>query len=165
MCRFLRCAPILLAAALVLAADAGPAIREALAALRRGDFAGAERTLRPVINARPNDGDVLTLLGVALDNQKKFKEASDIHRRAAANAPNSPDVWNNYANHLIGTGDDEGARRLYLRAVALDPASYNANVQLARLALKGKQGSAALGYLRHLPDNQLDAPNLAPLQT
>src|ERR1017187_2611098 len=153
---------ILLALAFGLAADDGPAIREALAALQRGDFAAAERTLRSEVRARPNDGASLTLLGVALDNQKKFKEADDMHRRAAASAPNSPDVWNNYANHQLGTGDEEGARKLYLRVVALDPAHYNANVQLMRLALKGKRGPEALGYLKHLPTGQQDAPNLAP---
>src|ERR1019366_2244534 len=155
---------ILLALAIGFAADDGPAIREALAALQRGDFAAAERTLRPEVKARPNDGASLTLLGVALDNQKKFTEADDMHRRAAASAPNSPDVWNNYANHQLGTGDEEGARKLYLRVVALDPAHYNANVQLTRLALKGKQGAEALGYLKHLPPGQQDTPNLAPMR-
>jgi Flp pilus assembly protein TadD len=164
MHHFLRYFPILLAAAVGLAADDGGATREALAALQRGDYAGAERILRPEVKARPNDSGALTLLGVALDNQKKFKEAGEVHRRAAASAPNSPDVWNNYANHLIGTGDDEGARRLYLRVLALEPAQFNANVQLARMALKGKKGSEALGYLKHLPANQLDGPNLAPMR-
>ena len=74
-----------------------------------------------------------------------------MHRRAAAGAPNSPDVRNNYANHLLGTGDEAGARKLYLRVVALDPAHRNANVQLIRLALKNKEGAEALGYFRHLP--------------
>lgn len=164
MNRILRYCSVSLAVAIGFAADNGPAIREALAALQRGDFAAAERTLRPEVKARPNDGGALTLLGVALDNQKKFQEANQVHRRASASAPNSPDVWNNYANHLLATGDEEGARKLYLRVVALDQAHYNANVQLARLALKGKQGAEALGYFKHLPANQQDAPNLAPMR-
>ena len=155
---------ILLALAIALAADDGPAIREALAALQRGDFAAAERTLRPEVKARPNDGAALTLLGVALDNQKKFQEAGEVHRRAAASAPASPDVWNNYANHLLATSDEEGARKLYLRVVGLDHANYNANVQLVRLALKGKKRAEALGYFKHLPADQQDAPNLAPIR-
>ena len=164
MNRILRYCSVSLALAIGFAADNGPAIRQALAALQRGDFAAAERTLRPEVKARPNDGAALTLLGVALDNQKKFQEAGEVHRRAAASTPNSPDVWNNYANHLLGTGDQEGARKLYLRVVGLDQANFNANVQLARLALKGKKGAEALGYFKHLPANQQDAPNLAPLR-
>jgi tetratricopeptide (TPR) repeat protein len=164
MNRILRYCSVFLAVAAGFAADDGPAIREALAALQRGDFAAAERTLRPEVKARPTDGAALTLLGVALDNQKKFQEAAGVHRRAAASAPNSPDVWNNYANHLLGTGDEEGARQLYLRVVGLDPAHFNANVQLARLALKAKKGADALACLNRLPANQQDAPNLAPLR-
>ncbi len=149
-------------AAIGFAADGGRAIREALAALQRGDFAAAEQTLRVEVQSRP-DGDALTLLGVALDNQKKFAEAGEVHRRAAENSPNSPDVWNNYANHLLETGDAGGARKLYLRAVALDPSQHNANVQLARLAIQDMDGSGALRYLNQLPANQREAPNLAPL--
>lgn len=146
------------------AAELSPGIREALSALQRGDFPAAETTLRSELRARPGDGAALTLLGVALDNQKKFQEAEEAHRRAAAVSPNSPDVWNNFGNHLIGTGDSEGARKRYLRVIALDPSSFNANVQLARLAVTNKKGAEALGYLSHLTAAQQDAPNLAPLR-
>jgi len=147
-----------------LAADDGAAIRQALAALQRGDFAAAEVTLRAEVKARPDDGAALTLLGVALDQQKKLKEAEDVHRRAAASAPNSADVWNNYANHMLAAGDADGAHRLYLRVVALEPGSYNANVQLARLAVKQKKGSEALSYLQRLAASQQESPNLTPLR-
>jgi Flp pilus assembly protein TadD len=153
----------LLAVAAGLAADHTAAIRDALAALQRGDFAAAEGMLQAEVKARPNDSDALTLLGVALDGQKKYPEAEEAHRRAAANGPNSPDVWNNYANHLVGTGDDEGARKLYLRVVALDLGNRNANLQLARLALKQKNGAEALGYFQKLPVNQQEAPQLVPM--
>jgi Flp pilus assembly protein TadD len=146
------------------AADLSPGIREALSALQRGDSSAAETALRSELKARPGDAAALTLLGVALDNQKKFQEAEDAHRRAVAVSPNSPDAWNNYGNHLIGTGDSEGARKLYLRVIALDPSSLNANVQLARLAVTNKKGAEALGYVSHLTPAQQDAPNLAPLR-
>ena len=150
-----------MAAAIGLSADESPAIRGgALAALQRGDFAAAEQVLRPEVKARPGDSGALTLLGVALDSQKKYKEAEEMHRRAAAGAPNSPDVLNNYANHLLGTGDAAGARKLYLRVVALDPVHRNANVQLIRLALKNKEGAEALGYFGHLPPGEPMLPNI-----
>lgn len=63
-----------------LAEDDGAAIREALTAIQRGDFAAAERTLRLEIKSRPADGAALTLL-VAL---------ADRLRRAARRLPVCP---------------------------------------------------------------------------
>ena len=140
------------------------AIREALAALSHGDFAAAERTLQADVQTHPNDAPALTLLGVALDHLGKLPEADDVHRRALANSPRSTDVLNNYANHLVGAGKDDEARKVYLQVVALDPAQFNANVQLARLALKQEGGAEALGYLKHLPANQQEAPPVAVLR-
>lgn len=145
-------------------ADDSPAIRAALAALQRGDFAVAEQILRPEVEARPGDAAALTLLGVSLDSQKKYPEAEGFHKRASISAPNSPDVWNNYANHLLATGDEDGAGRVYERVVELDPGNYNANVQLARQAVKARKGAEAAGYLKHLNAAQQDAAPLAPLR-
>ncbi len=146
------------------AADDRPAIREALAALTKGDFPAAERTLRSDVETHPNDAGALTLLGVALDHLGKPPEADEMHRRALALAPRSIDVLNNYANHLTGAGKEDDARKMYQQVVAIDPAQFNANVQLARLALKEQNGTAALGYLKHLPANQQDAPQAAVLR-
>jgi protein SCO1 len=146
------------------AADDPAAIQDALAALERGDFTAAEQKLRAVVQSHPNQAPALTLLGVALDNLRKFPEADAVHRRAVANAPRSPDVLNNYANHLLGAADEAGARKVYLQVVALDPANFNANVQLAQIALKGKHGAEALDYLQRLPASQQDAANLAILR-
>ena len=159
--RRLGCFSVWLLSATSLAADGEPAIQEALAALRRGDFAAAEQTLQAAVRSHPDDAGALSLLGVALDGLRKFPEAGEMHRRAAAAAPNSPDVWSNYANHLLGTGDEAGARKSYLRVVALDAGHFNANVQLTRIAVKHHNGTEALGYLGHLPAAQQEAPNLA----
>src|SRR6185369_9613389 len=85
-------------------------------------------------------------------------------RRAIASAPRSADALNNYANHLGGTGDEEGARKQYLATVALDAAHFNANVQLARMALKRRKGAEALAYLKHLQPSQQEAPPIAILR-
>lgn len=156
---------VLLAFAVVwLDAAERPAIQDALAALQRGDFSAAEKTMRAEVQAHPDDASALTLLGVALDGLGKFQEAAPIHRRAIARAPRSADALNNYANHLGGAGDEEGARKQYLATVAVDPAHFNANVQLARLALKRRKGAEALAYLKHLPAGQQEAPPIAILR-
>jgi tetratricopeptide (TPR) repeat protein len=145
-------------------ADDDSAMRDAAAAMQRGDFPAAERSLRAELQKRPDDGLVLSLLGLTLDNLKQSKEAEDAFRRAVANAPRSPDVQSNYGIHLLSTGDENGAREAFLKAIAADPAHYAANVQLARLALERKNGADALTCLRRLPANQQDAPSVAILK-
>lgn len=145
-------------------ADEGPVFREALAALQLGDFRGAEQKLRPEVAAHPNSGSALSLLGVALDKQNQFREAAEFHRRAVAAAPRAVDILGNYGNHLLATGEDGAARDAFLKVVALDPGNLNAKIQLARQALKRKNGTEALGYLKKLPAGQLEAPNVAPVR-
>ena len=156
-------------AALLLCAAAGRGAGDdpaasAAAAMGRGDFASAERTLRTALRSLPNDARILSLLGVALDSQKKSGEADEFHRRAVAAAPRSADVLSNYGNHLLGAGDEKGARDAYLKAAAIDPAHSNANLQLARLALNRADGAEALTYLKRLPASQQEAPNAAMLK-
>src|SRR5207247_1986340 len=80
------------------------------------------------------------------------------HDRAVAKAPRHIDVLNSYAAHLWMAGNDDDARKVYLRVLALDPAQYVANLQLARLALKQRNGGDTLRYLEKLPPSQRDAP-------
>ena len=139
---------LVLAVAAARSANEETAVREAAAAMQRGEFAAAEATLRAELRVRPNGALALSLLGLALDNQKKFREAADAHGRARANAPNSADVWSNYGRHLELTGDDKGALAAYVKALSIDPNHHNANLQAARLALKQKDGTGALGFLK-----------------
>ena len=141
-----------------------PALQDAAAALQRGDFAAAELKLRAELKRYPNDAETLSLLGFALDSQKKFPEADSLHRRAVAAAPPSTRVLGRYGNHLLSTGDEKGARHAFQGALAIDPADRYANLQLAQLALKRKDAAhakEALLYLDHLPANQRDAPDVA----
>ena len=123
-------------------------LRDAVVAMQRGDFQAAELRLRQEAQAHPDDAATLSLLGAALDSQNKFSEAGRLHRLAVAKVPRGTDVLNNYAAHLWLTGDYAGSRKLYLQVVAIDPAQFNANVQLARMALKQKNPAEALRYLR-----------------
>ena len=143
------------------AADDQAAFRQALTALQRGDFRAAEQTLRPFVAAHPNDGPALSLLGVVLDNQSRFGEAVDFHRRAVATAPRNSDVLSNYGSHLAATGKEGAARDMFLKVIALEPANVNANLQLARQSIQRKNGTEALRCLQRVPAAQLAAPKLA----
>ena len=140
------------------------ALREAAAALQRGNFAGAESTLRAQLKIHPDDADVLSMLGMALDGRKDFTAANDLYRKAVAAAPNSAPVLGRYANHLLAAGDEKGAHDAFERVLAIDPADPFANLQLARMELKNKDAAhakQALLYLDRLPAGMRDAPEAA----
>jgi Flp pilus assembly protein TadD len=85
--RWLSIACLYAALATGHAAAQTAAVLEAIAAMERGDFPTAERMLRDEVMARPDDAAALSLLGTALDNEKKTSEADEVYRRAIAKAP------------------------------------------------------------------------------
>jgi tetratricopeptide (TPR) repeat protein len=131
-------------ALLLFAAGADTTMQEAVAALQRQNYPDAELKLREALKAHPGDAQTLSLLGVALDQQSKFEEAGTFHRRAVASAPGSTAALYNYANHLLATGDETGARSTLLKSVAIDASDRNSNLALAQLAVKRKDGKEAL---------------------
>src|SRR5262249_3658715 len=147
--------------ALCLAADFTPAVRDAMAAVQRGDLAGAESKLRAELKLHPNDPDALSLLGVVLDNQRKFAAAEPLHKRAMAAAPRSAPIVGNYGNHLQLSGNERSARESFQQAIAIDRTDRYANLQLAQLALAAKDTRGALVYLDQVPATQRDDPELA----
>jgi superkiller protein 3 len=139
-------------------------VRDAAAALERGDFAGAESKLRAELRLRPNDTQAMSLLGVVLDNQKKFSEADPLHRRAIATTPPSALAFGNYGNHLALTGDSRGAREAFQQALAIDRTDRYANLQLAQLALAAKDTHGTLVYLDQLTAAQREDPDASVLR-
>jgi len=135
-----------------------PAARDAIAAMQRGDFPSAERMLRAELAAHPDDAITLSLLGATLDNLQRIPEAAPFHDRAVAKAPRHLDVLTSYAAHLSMAGKEDEARKIYVRVIAIDPAQYVANLQLARLALKQRNASDTLHYLDRLAANQRENP-------
>lgn len=142
------------------AQEISPEMRAAMADLQRGDFQSAEQKLRAQVSTHPDDAWALSLLGSTLDNLKRIPEAGALHRRAIALAPRATEVLNNYAAHLWLAGDQPAAAKVYRQVVALDPAHYNANLQLARLAIAEKDGPEALRCLDRLPPDRRDNPQV-----
>lgn len=140
---------------------AGSLFTEGLNALKGGDFPTAERKLRAELQSHPEEVEALSFLGVALDSQRRFGEADVFHRRALALAPRSNSILDKYGSHLLLTGDESGARKTFLKSLALDPADGYANLQLAQLALKAKDGPEALTHLNRLSAEQAGKPDVA----
>ena len=134
---------------------------EGIDALKRGDFPAAESKLKAELQLHPDEIEALSFLGVALDNQKKFAEAETAHRRALALGPRSNSILDKYASHLLAAGDEPGARKTFLQSVSIDPADGYANLQLAQLALNGKNGQEALTFLNRLTLAQQNQPDVA----
>lgn len=128
------------------------------AAIRGGDFPEAEQILRQALREHPNEVFALSLMGVALDAQKRFDEAEGYYQRAIKLNPGSASVLNNLGNHYLQRGDFAKARAAYLRVVAVNPRHPNANRQLAEISVAAGQGTAALGYLDRLPADDQAAP-------
>lgn len=131
--------------------------------MQRGDLSGAERILRAELERRPADVTAQGVLGVVLDQEKKFAEADAVYRRALAAAPHSAPLLNNFGNHLLTTGKLAEARKVFLEVLSLNPGQANANMQLATIALRQKSPAEALRYLDRLPKEAQEAPAVAIL--
>ena len=130
--------PASLLAVLLLSASAGAyqnaAVQAAEAAMQRGDFPSAEKSLRAEVEAHPGDPWALSLLGVALDNQKQLPEAEEFHRRAVALSPRSAEILNNYGTHLWIAGQFDQAEISFAGALAAAPSYFNALFNLGVMA-------------------------------
>ena len=152
----------ILSAPVALARGDDP-ISNAVAALQRGDLSSAESILRADLQRQPDDVTAQGVLGVVLDQEKKFAEADAVYRRALAGSPHSASLLNNFGNHLLTTGKLAEARKVFLEVLALNPGQTNANVQLATIALRLKSPAEALRYLNRLPPQAQQAPAVAVL--
>ena len=116
------------------AADQTAAVRDAVAAMQRGDFQSAEKILRAEVQAHSGDSWALSLLGVALDNQKRIPEADDFHRRAVALSPHAAEILNNYGTHLWNAVQYDKAETIFVSVLAAAPGYFQALYNLGVMA-------------------------------
>src|SRR4051794_24818961 len=83
------------------ATAASVGVQQAIADLQKQNYKAAEQKLRAELKLHPADAETLSLLGVSLDQQQRFAEAQDFHKRAVAAAPRSTAALYNYANSLL----------------------------------------------------------------
>jgi tetratricopeptide (TPR) repeat protein len=102
--------------------------------MQRGDFQAAEKTLRAEVEAHPDDAWAFSLLGVALDNQKRLSEAEEFHRRAVERSPRSAEILNNYGTHQWTAGQFDKAEVSFAAALAAAPGYFNALFNLGVMA-------------------------------
>jgi len=107
-----------------------------LASQQQGDYAGAERAYRSVLDAQPEHPTALHLLGHALTLQGKSAQAVSVLSRAAALMPEDADVSVNLAQALQREGHLAAAQQALQRALASRPEFVAAWLSLAGIMIE-----------------------------
>lgn len=96
-------------------------IERIIALLQAGDSTAAEIACRLLLEADPEHEFLLTLLGMALQQQGRVGQAADIYERLTWLYPAVSEHWNNYATTLREAGQLKEAERAYKVSLKLAP--------------------------------------------
>lgn len=120
--------------------DVGAILQDGITRHRRGDWAGADRAYRRVLERVPDEPDARQLLG-ALQLQRNDHQGAARQLRAVLQIdPAFPQAFTNLARATDLAGDEIAAMRLYRRAIRLDANLPEANLNLGALLMR--QGNA-----------------------
>lgn len=115
--------------------DATPADRVALASaqIRTGDWEAAEATLAALPPSHES-AERYRLEAMIADSNDDWERADDLYEKAAALSDRPAGVLNNWGFSMLSRSDEEGAERLFARALKEDPTMFTAknNLVLAR---------------------------------
>jgi uncharacterized protein (AIM24 family) len=117
-------------------------------AFQEGRYAEARRELEAAQRLRPDDADVLNLLGLVYFKTNAFPEAEVIYRRLIAENPNVFILHSNLGLILFKQGKQEEAEHYLLRAVELRPNYAKSHLYLGLLYRQKKKFGIALEHLR-----------------
>jgi uncharacterized protein (AIM24 family) len=117
-------------------------------AFQEGRYAEARRELESAQRLRPDDADVLNLLGLVYFKTNAFPEAEVIYRRLIAENPNVFILHSNLGLILFKQGKQDEAEHYLLRAVELRPNYAKSHLYLGLLYRQKKKFGLALEHLR-----------------
>lgn len=117
-------------------------------AFQEGRYAEARRELEAAQRLRPDDADVLNLLGLVYFKTNAFPEAEVIYRRLIAENPNVFILHSNLGLILFKQGKQEEAEQYLLRAVELRPNYAKSHLYLGLLYRQKKKFALAIEHLR-----------------
>jgi uncharacterized protein (AIM24 family) len=117
-------------------------------AFQEGRYGEARRELESAQRLRPDDADVLNLLGLVYFKTNAFPEAEVIYRRLIAENPNVFILHSNLGLILFKEGKLEEAEQFLLRAVDLRPNYAKSHLYLGLLYRQKKKFGLALEHLK-----------------
>jgi tetratricopeptide (TPR) repeat protein len=116
-------------------------------AFQEGRLAEARRELESAQKLRPDDADVLNLLGLVYFKTDSFPEAEVIYRRLTRENPNVFTLHSNLGLILFKQGKLDEAEEFLLRAVELRPNHAKSHLYLGLLYRQRKKFGVALEHL------------------
>ena len=123
-------------------------LKDAIEHHRNGRFAEAERGYRAQLGERPDDTDVLHLLGMLRYQLGDSTEGLALLSRAHELAPNDANIELTMASVRFRDGDFEVARRGFHSALALNPNLAGAHSGIGQLALMANERERAEEHFR-----------------
>jgi uncharacterized protein (AIM24 family) len=117
-------------------------------AFQEGRYAEARRELESAQRLRPEDADVLNLLGLVYFKTNAFPEAEVIYRRLIADNQNVFILHSNLGLILFKQGKHEEAEQFLRRAVELRPNYAKSHLYLGLLYRQKKKLGLALEHLK-----------------
>ena len=117
-------------------------------AFQEGRYAEARRELENAQRLRPDDADVLNLLGLVYFRTNAFPEAEVIYRRLALENPNVFILHSNLGLVLFRQGKLDDAEKFLQRAIELRPNYAKSHLYLGLLYRQRRQFEVALEHLR-----------------
>ncbi len=117
-------------------------------AFQEGRYAEARRELENAQKLRPEDSDVLNLLGLVYFKTNAFPEAEVIYRRLTRENPNVFILHSNLGLILFKQGKLDDAEEFLLRSVELRPNYAKSHLYLGLLYRQRKKFNLALEHLK-----------------
>src|SRR5438270_6464234 len=117
-------------------------------AFQEGRYAEARRELESAQRLRPDDSDVLNLLGLVYFKTNAFPEAEVIYRRLSTENPNVFILHSNLGLILFKQGKLDDAEHYLLRAIELRPNYAKSHLYLGLLYRQKRKFGLALEHLK-----------------
>jgi uncharacterized protein (AIM24 family) len=117
-------------------------------AFQEGRYAEARRELEAAQRLRPDDADVLNLLGLVYFKTNAFPEAEVIYRRLIRENPNVFILHSNLGLILFKQGKNDEAEQFLMRAVELRPNYAKSHLYLGLLYRQKKKYGLAMEHLK-----------------